>query len=228
MGASSLREAQDLRPQASPPLCAPGAAQTTAPQRPRLVPRPRVCLTLNPAAAAAGGEIPGGVNPAAGPQLGRRARPSPLPSLVPRAPTGWRVGRRNEPGGCQSGQKGPLARAPLFPGSWKADSRSEHGAQPSVFSAAFPRVLYLDRLYLQYTCLRLVIPEAGMETGQSRNSPLSPQASHLGPRLGAVEGSPSAGWVSEEYAMDSRVPRTGGTLPSIERVIPPARHSRKA
>lgn len=38
---------------------------------------------------------------------------------------------------------------------------------PSVFSAAFTRVLYLDRLYLQYTCFRLVLVEAGMETGQS-------------------------------------------------------------
>lgn len=65
-------------------------------------------------------------------------------------------------------------------------------AMPSVFSAAFTRVLYLDRLYLQYTCFRLVILEAGMETGQSRSSPREPHV-WKGLRLGAVEGSLS-GW----------------------------------
>lgn len=59
---------------------------------------------------------------------------------------------------------------------------------PSVFSAAFTRVLYLDRLYLQYTCFRLVILEAGMETGQSRSSPREPHV-WKGLRLSAVEGS---------------------------------------
>lgn len=81
-----------------------------------------------------------------------------------------------------------MAGSPLFPGSWEADSRSERRALPSVFSAAFTRVLYLDRLYLQYTCFRFVILEAGMETGQSRSSPCEPHV-WKGLRLSAVEGS---------------------------------------
>lgn len=90
----------------------------------------------------------------------------------------------------------------------------------------FPRVLYLDRLYLQYTCLRLVLLEAGMETGQSRNSPRKP---HIWGRDLAQ---------SKDPLLLVGFPRTmlwtqgcrgkGGTLPSIERVIPLARHSRKA
>lgn len=53
----------------------------------------------------------------------------------------------------------------------------------SVFSAAFPRLLYLDRLYLQYTCFQLVLLEAGMETGQSS----SPVSLTFGRGLGLVE-----------------------------------------
>lgn len=82
-----------------------------------------------------------------------------------------------------------MARSPLFPGSWEADSRSENRVLASVFSAALTRVLYLDRLYLQYTCFRLVILEAGMETGQS-SSPCEPHVGK-GLRLSAVEGSHS-------------------------------------
>lgn len=146
-----------------------------APHRHRLAPLLRVCLTLNPSAAAAGKRIPGALILGLDPRLRPPGAPLLLPNLEAEGPQGpappppnWAWG----PLGID--RRGPLARSPLFPGSWEADSRSEHRAMPSVFSAAFTRVLYLDRLYLQYTCFRLVILEAGVETGQSRSSPREP------------------------------------------------------
>lgn len=156
---------------ASSTLPSPGRSPTPPQARSLL----RVCLTLNPSAAAAGKRIPGALILGLDPSLRPPGAPLPLPNLEAEGPQGpappppnWAWG----PLGID--RRGPLARSPLFPGSWEADSRSEHRAMPSVFSAAFTRVLYLDRLYLQYTCFRLVILEAGVETGQSRSSPREP------------------------------------------------------
>lgn len=91
--------------------------------------------------------------------------PLPIPAWRPKVPMGRRLHRGKGPEGPQ----GTLGEAPFVPGSWEADSR----CAASVFSAAVPE-LYLDRLYLQYTCFRLVFLEAGMETGQSRSSPCAP------------------------------------------------------
>lgn len=146
----------------------------SAPLRPRLTPLPHVCLTLNPSAEAAGRGIPVRANPEAEPQSPAAESAPPPSNLEAKGPYGQEPPppkRAWGPSGVD--RRGPLARSPLFPGSWEADSRSERRALPSVFSAAFTQVLYLDRLYLQYTCFRLVILEAGMETGQSRSLPVS-------------------------------------------------------
>lgn len=178
-----------MRPLLSRPLPAPRRAALAAADR--LAPLPGVCLTLNPSAAAAGRGIPGRANPGAGPQPWSSGAPLALPNLGPegpRVPAPQPPKRAWWPSGVD--RRGPLARSALFPRGWEADSRSEHRAMRSVFSVAFTRVLYLDRLYLQYTCFRLVILEAGMETGQSRSSPRQPHVwKEL--RLSRVEGSHS-------------------------------------
>lgn len=95
------------------------------------------------------------------------------------------------PGAFRGSTEGDSWQGPhCSPGAGKLTHALRAERCLSVFSAAFTRVLYLDRLYLQYTCFRLVILEAGMETGQSRSSPREP---HVWKRLrpSAVEGSHS-------------------------------------
>lgn len=166
----------------------PSRLRAAAPQRPRLAPLLGVCLTLNPSEAAADRGIPGGVNPGAGPQP--RPLGAPPPTSRPEVPMGRRLRHLNGSEGRQGSTEGDPWQSPhCSPGAGKL-THALNRAMPSVFSAAFARVLYLDRLYLQYTCFRLVILEAGVETGQSRSSLRAPHVwKRL--RLSAVEGSHS-------------------------------------
>lgn len=148
-GASSLREAACRAPPASPPLPSPRRA---APQRPRLAPMPRVCLTPAPGGWAGGG-IPGGANPGAGPQPRRRERPSPSGTSRPKVPVGWRLRHLNGPGDRQGSTEGDPWQGPhCSPGAGKlthslSTERCRVFSRQPLPSALFSQALFTVHMF---------------------------------------------------------------------------------